>query len=93
MRLDCGHSTTVLTGLDLSPGHEPRRILVERLDEMRRDVEEIWTKEAAEAWPEEGPGREHMCRMLELRLPRPEPEQECWPCGDAKKVAGYQRIG
>lgn len=31
--------------------------------------------------------------MLDLRCPRPEPEQECGACRRAKKITGYQRIG
>lgn len=34
-----------------------------------------------------------MRRMLDLRMPRPEPEQECAACVYAKNVTGYQRIG
>lgn len=46
-----------------------------------------------EAWPAEGPEREHMRRMLDLRMPRPEPERDCSACAYAKKATGYQRIG
>lgn len=34
-----------------------------------------------------------MRRMLELRMPRPKPEQESGSCSFAKKVTGYERIG
>lgn len=61
--------------------------------QMSRELEEHWAAGGQDAWPAEGPQREHMRRMLGLRMPRPEPEQECFVCGSAKKVTGYQRIG
>jgi hypothetical protein len=31
--------------------------------------------------------------MLDLRWPRPSPEQACRSCAHARRITGYQRIG
>lgn len=55
-------------------------------------IKEHGAKDGHDAWPEEGPERDHMRRMLDLRMPRPEPEQECSACAYGKKVTGYQEV-
>lgn len=93
VRLSCDHFCQVPTDLEFTPGDEPRTVFIERRDEVRRELEEHWAAGGQDAWPAAGPRREHIRRMIDLRMPRPEPEQECPSCGSAKKITGYQRIG
>lgn len=95
VKLECGHYRHhVVTDVDWKPEDGPRTVSRARRDEMRRDLEELWASEAGQAgWPEEGPERDHVRKMLDIWWPRPEPEQECYACARATKVTGYQRIG
>ncbi|MGP5292639.1 hypothetical protein ACTXL6_21685, partial [Brachybacterium tyrofermentans] len=93
VRLACDHFCRVPTDLDFTTGDEPRTVSIERRDEMRSELEESWATHGEHGWPEAGPQRDHMRRMLDLRMPRPEPEQECSACAFAKRVTGYSRIG
>lgn len=95
VRLACDHyDCHVITAADWKPEDGPRIVSVERRDEMLRDFEECWaTDEGQTCWPQEGTKRDHVRRMLDLRWPRPKPEQECHACTRAQKLTGYQRIG
>ena len=60
---------------------------------IRRDFDECWTAEGHTGWPHEGPERDHIRKMIDLRWPRPEPERDCFACTQVRRVTGYQRIG
>jgi len=93
VRLSCGHiRTSVLSDEDWTPERGPRRVSEERAAELRTEFERYWSDEGAGS-PPEGPEREHMRRMLDLRWPRPEPEQDCPACRYAKRITGCERIG
>lgn len=93
VKLSCGHYADVCVGdLDWKPEDGPRLVTKKRLAEIRRDFEEMWAS-GEPGWPNEGPERDHIRRMLDLGWPRPEPEHECFACTAAKRVTGYQRIG
>ena len=53
----------------------------------------MWSAEGHTGWPEEGPERNHVRKMLDLRWPRPAPEKDCYACRHAWRITGYQRIG
>ncbi|WP_026927132.1 hypothetical protein [Granulicoccus phenolivorans] len=93
VQLACGHACRVATDLDFTPEGGPRLVSTVRRDEMRQELEDYWAAEGPRAWPEEGPRRDHLRRMLDLGFPLPEPDRECWACAYAKNVTGYQRIG
>lgn len=94
VKLACGHHCHVVTNVDWKPEDGPRLVSAERREEMTRDFHEHWaSQEGKTGWPAEGPQHDHVRKMLALRWPRPEPEQECFACTSASKITGYQRIG
>lgn len=93
VRLECGHvEGHVITDVDWSPENGPKVVTAERAEEMRMEWEEYWASEPTTT-AQEAMAREHRRKMLALRFPRPEPEQECWTCPRAVAITGYQRIG
>lgn len=94
VRLACGHFYEhVVTGPEWKPEDGPRYVPAERVAEVRAEYEEHWAEKGPAGWPEEAPRREHTVRMLDLGLPRPEPEQDCYACRHARQMTGYQRVG
>jgi hypothetical protein len=94
VKLSCGHvSTSVITKVGWTPEEGPRLVSEERAAEMRTEFEADWSAPDHHGWPEEGPERDHVRKMIELSWPRPAPEQECSACVYAKRITGYQRIG
>ncbi|WP_309082202.1 hypothetical protein [Zhihengliuella sp.] len=94
VRLSCGHvHEHVVTDVGWRPEDGPKLVTVERAAEMRSEFEASWSAEDDAGWPEEGAERDHVRKMLDLRWPRPEPEQECRTCRYAQRITGYQRIG
>lgn len=94
MKLSCGHYTdAVVLDTEWKPRDGPRLLPKKRLAEIRRDFDEYWTAEGATGWPEEGPERDHVRKLLDLGWPRPEPEKDCYACSRVKRFIGYQRIG
>lgn len=94
VRLSCGHLYDgVVTDEDWNPENGPKQITEQRASEMRSELEESWSAEDHAGWPEEGAERDHVRKMLDLRWPRPEPEQKCYTCRFARRITGYQRIG
>lgn len=94
VKLSCGHFTdSVVLDVEWQPEDGPRLVTTTRLAEMRRDFNEHWASEVATGWPEEGPERDHIRKMLDLGWPRPEPEEDCYACTRGKQLTGYQRIG
>lgn len=94
VRLSCGHYyDQVVTDVDWRPADGPRLVTEERAVEMRYELEDLWSAEGDTGWPAEAAERDHFRRMLDLRWPRPEPEQECRACRLARRITGYQRIG
>lgn len=92
VKLACGHIyTSVVTRVGWKPEDGPLLVSEERTAEMRRKLEASWSD--PDGWPDEGPEREHFRKMLDMRWPRPEPEQECRACPYARRITGYQRIG
>lgn len=93
VRLACGHVCEgFVTGVGWKPEHGPKLTTRERAAEMRRDFEASWSEEGPTAWPAAGPDRDHMRRMLDLRWPRPEPEQDCRACRYSRRITGYQIV-
>lgn len=91
--LACGHEHEhVVTDVDWNPDDGPKLVTAERAEEMRIEMEEYWASKPATTVQEELK-REHCRKMVSLRLPRPEPELECWTCPHARAITGYQRIG
>lgn len=95
VKLACGHvSTSVITEVGWTPEEGPRLVSEERAAEICKEFEALWSnKPGHQGWPREGSERDHVRKMIELRWPRPEPEQECRACICAKRITGYQRIG
>lgn len=94
VRLSCGHFTdSVVLDIGWKPENGPKLLTKKRLAEIRRDFDEHWATEGFTGWPEEGPERDHVRKMLDLGWPRPEPEKDCYSCTWAKRITGYQRIG
>jgi hypothetical protein len=94
VKLSCGHFTdSVVTDVEWKPEDGPKLVTKKRLEEIRRDFDEYWTAERETGWPEEGPERNHVRKMLDLGWPRPEPEEDCYACSRVKRFTGYQRIG
>lgn len=94
VKLACGHFYDhVVTDVDWKPEDSPTLCTEERTAEMRRELEAIWAEEGHVGWPEEGIERDHLRKMLDLRWPLPEPEQDCFTCRYAMRMTGYQRIG
>lgn len=79
--------------MDWRPEDGPKLSTEKRAAEMRRKLEAMWSAEGHTGWPEEGPERDHVQKMLDLRWPRPEPDQDCYTCRHAWRITGYQRIG
>lgn len=93
VRLNCGHVyESVATDVSWKPGDTPKRFSAEHTDAARAMFEKAWAEEEGGGWPEEGPERDHIRRMLDLRWPRPEPERDCWACRNARRITGYQRV-
>jgi hypothetical protein len=93
VRLACGHEQGhVVTDVEWTPADGPKVVTVERAEEMRAEMEAYWASEPAQTAQEEI-RRTHRRKMVDLRFPRPEPEQECWTCPRAVAINGYQRIG
>ena len=94
VKLSCGHfNDHVVTEVDWKPVDGPTLCTVQRTAVMRRELEAIWSEEGHVGWPEEGIERDHLRKMLDLRWPLPEPEQDCFTCRYAMRMTGYQRIG
>lgn len=94
VKLSCGHFTDCcVLDVEWEPDDGPKLVAKKRLAEMRRDFEEYWAVDSATGWPEEGPERDHIRKMLDLGWPQPEPEEDCYACTRVKRFTGYQRIG
>ena len=94
VKLSCGHYTDVcVLDVEWRPEDGPTRVTKKRLGEIRRDFEEYWAVEGQTGWPEVGPERDQVRKMLDLGWPRPEPEKDCYACSRVKRFTGYQRIG
>jgi hypothetical protein len=93
VRLGCGHHYDhVVTDVDWTPERGPKLATAKRAREMKADMEEFWAADP-EASQECEIERAHLRKMIELRWPRPTPEQGCCACAHARQIAGYQRIG
>jgi hypothetical protein len=93
VRLACGHHyDDVVTEVDWTPEDGPRLITVKRAQEMRADFKDYWSRDLDDSAKKQIE-RAHTRKMLDLRWPRPEPEQACWTCTRAHQIEGYQRIG
>ena len=80
VRLFCGHvHQHVIANVGWKPEDGPKLSTEKRAAEMLRGFEEMWAEDP-DGYPREGPERDHRRRMLEIRWPRPEPEQECRAC-------------
>ena len=91
--LACGHHYDhVVTDVDWTPDSGPKTATVKRAREMKAEMEEYWATDP-EASPKCQIERAHMRKMIELRWPRPTPEQACCACAHARQITGYQRIG
>lgn len=91
--LACGHHYDhVVTDVDWTPDSGPKTATVKRAREMKAEMEEYWATDP-EASPTCQIERAHMRKMIELRWPRPTPEQACCACAHARQITGYQRIG
>lgn len=88
--LSCGHVTEVPTHLDWKPAEGPRRVSLQRQQEMTAEFEEFW---ATEPSGQDEHAREHTKRMLADGWPLPEPEQQCYACRAARAIVAYQRTG
>lgn len=76
VKLSCGHFYDhVVTDIEWKPEDGSALTTPERALEIRRGLEELWVADSA-GWPEIGPERDHVVKMLEMRWPRPEPEQQ-----------------
>jgi hypothetical protein len=76
VELSCGHPADVIVSdLDWKPGDPPRLVSDERAAEMVTEFDEDPTTFDE---PRHPGWREHMRRMIELRMPSPQPEQDCW---------------
>lgn len=93
VKLACDHYDQVCTDVEWKPEDGPVLVSDERLTEIRRDFEDLWAEEGETGWPHEGPERDHMRRMIDLRWPRPQPEHACFTCTRVGRITGYQRIG
>jgi hypothetical protein len=93
VKLECGHYAQVSTEVSWKPDDGPKLASRKRITEMRANFEESWSAGGDDAWPAEGPQRDHLRKMLDLRRPRPEPEQDCYTCANVSRIIGYQRIG
>ncbi|QAY60035.1 hypothetical protein ET475_08555 [Microbacterium protaetiae] len=93
VKLECGHYGQVCTEIAWKPEDGPKLASRKRITEMRADFEESWSTDGDGAWPAEGPEREHLRKMLDLRWPRPAPDQDCYTCAHISRIVGYQRIG
>jgi hypothetical protein len=94
VKLTCGHvSTSVIAEVGWTPEEGPRLVSEERAEQMLAEFEAFWSDPDHHGWPREGSERDHVRKMIELRWPRPEPEQECSACIYAKRITGYQRMG
>ena len=94
VRLACGHvHEPVLAEVGWKPEDGPKLVSEARAAEMRSELEALWSAEGYTGWPREGAERDNIRTMLDLRWPRPEPEQECLTCRYARRITGYQRIG
>lgn len=94
VRLACGHfDDHVPTDVEWKPEKGAILVSEQRAAEMRGEFEALWSVLGDEAWPEEGPERDHTLRMLDQRWPKPEPERRCLVCRYAQRITGYQRIG
>ncbi|GAB2492997.1 hypothetical protein GCM10027063_35870 [Promicromonospora xylanilytica] len=93
VRLACGHHYDhVVTDVDWTPEHGPRLITVKRAKEMRAELKDYWSRDLDDS-AKKRIERAQTRKMLDLRWPRPEPEQACWTCPRAQQIEGYQRIG
>ena len=91
--LACGHHYDhVVTDVDWTPDSGPKTATVKRAREMKAEMEEYWATDP-EASSKCQVERAHMRKMIELRWPRPTPEQACCACAHARPITGYQRIG
>lgn len=93
VKLACGHYGQVCAEVAWKPEDGPKLTSRKRIAEMRAEFERSWSTNGDEAWPAEGPERDHLRKMLDLRWPRPEPEQECYTCANVSRITGYQKIG
>jgi hypothetical protein len=92
-KLSCGHYGQVCTDRDWKPEDGPKVVSKARIAEIRRDFEESWAAGENTGWPEKGPERDHVRKMIDLRWPRPEPQTDCFTCTYVRRITGYQRIG
>jgi hypothetical protein len=53
----------------------------------------MWSAEGHTGWRREGAERDHIRKMVDLRWPTPEPEQEGRMCRYVRRITGYQWIG
>jgi hypothetical protein len=91
VELSCGHpADVVMSDLNWKPGDPPRLVSHERAAEMLAKFDEDPTTFDEPRHPE---SREHMRRMIELRWPSPQPEQDCRICPHARTIVAFERVG
>ncbi|WP_417564465.1 hypothetical protein [Microbacterium sp.] len=56
-------------GTCAEPEDGPKLASRKRITEMRVELEESWSTDGDGAWPAEGPERDHLRKMLDLRWP------------------------
>lgn len=94
VRLACGHvHEPVVAEMGWKPEDGPKLATEARAALLRSELEAIWSAEGHTGWPREGAERDHIRKMVDLRWPTPEPEQECRTCRYARRITAYQRIG
>lgn len=93
VRLVCGHyASSVGSEVDWDCEDGPMYASTAYLKGLRRTFERHWAKRGEAAWPEEGPERDHVRRMLDLGWPKPETEAECWSCVHVRLMVGYRAV-
>ena len=93
VKLACDHHYDhVVTDVDWQPEQGPKKATVKRAREMKAEMGEYWASDP-DASPACEVERAHMRKMIELRWPRPTPEQACCACAHSRQMTGYQRIG
>lgn len=89
--LACGHtSSAVAPDLDWLPASGPRRVPVERVQEMTAEFERAWLDDPDLQSDQD---REHYRRMLADGWPSPQTAQACSTCPGARQILAYERIG
>lgn len=91
VELSCGHpADVVVSDLDWKPGDPPHLVSDERAAEMLAEFDDDPTTFDE---PRHPGWREYVRRMIELRWPSPQPEQDCRICPHARTIVAFERVG